>query len=89
MTMEQATQQTIENQIVRQVVELMDKSGFESIAPVLTAEQDSPEFIDTILINLKTLNAKYDKNEALHQIKCLMDKYNIQLDQLVDRRGIV
>lgn len=88
--MEQQTQQTIETQMVKEVLELMSKSGFESIAPVLTAlEQDSSEFIDTILINLKTLNAKYDKNEALHQIKCLMEKYNIQLDQLVDRRGIV
>lgn len=88
--MEHQSQQTIEFQIVKQVLEVMDKSGFESIAPVLTAlEQDTPEFIDTILINLKTLNAKYDKNEALHQIRCLMGKYNIQLDQLVDTRGIV
>ena len=88
--MEQQTQQSIEQQIVKQLLEVMDKSGFESIAPVLTAlEQDTSEFVETILINLKTLNAKYDKNEALHQIKCLMGKYNIQLDQLVDTRGIV
>jgi hypothetical protein len=82
-------QQTIEQEIVRQVIELLDKSGFESIAPVLSSfEKDSNEFIDTILINLKLLNAKYDKNEALYQIKCLMDKYNIQLDELIDGRGV-
>jgi hypothetical protein len=81
--------QIIEQEIIKQVTDLMEKSGFESITPVLPSfEKESPEFVDTLLINLKSLNAKYDKNEALYQIKCLMDKYNIQLDELIDDRGI-
>jgi division protein CdvB (Snf7/Vps24/ESCRT-III family) len=80
-------QQTIEHEIVKQILELMDKSGFGTIAPVLAElEQHKPEIADTIFLNLKTLNAKYDKNEAINQIRCLMDKYNIQLDQLTDQR---
>lgn len=81
--------QTMEGEVLNQFLELMDKAGFESVAPVLSAiEQETQKGVDTILINLKALNAKYDKNEAIVQIKCLMDKYNIQLDQLIDRRGI-
>jgi hypothetical protein len=82
-------QQTIESEIVRQIVELMEKSGFESVAPLLSLrEKDPTEYVENILINLKTLNAKYDKNEAIHQIRRLMEKYNIQLDQLIGGRGM-
>ena len=78
-------QQTMEQEIMRQILELMDKSGLDLIPPT----GESSEFVEAMVINLKTLNAKYDKNEAIYQIKCLMDKYNIQLDQLIDQRGIV
>jgi hypothetical protein len=84
-------EQTMEQEIVKQFVDLLEKSGFESITPIVpTGDHDSSDIIDSTLINLKTLNARYDKNEAIHQIKCLMEKYNIQLDQLVDGgRGTV
>ena len=82
-------QQTIEQEILKQMLEVMEKSGLGSIAPVLSSvEKEPPDFVKTILINLKTLNAKYDKNEALQQIRCLLEKYNIQVDQLLDKRGI-
>jgi hypothetical protein len=83
-------QLTMEQEIVRQMLDVMEKSGMESIAPVLSPadQKESADFIETILINLKTLNAKYDKNEAIQQIRCLLDKYNIQIDQLLDKRGI-
>lgn len=35
-----------------------------------------------MLISLKSLNAKYDKNEAIAQVRALMDKYNIPIDEL-------
>jgi hypothetical protein len=82
-------QSIMEQEVLTQLTELMEKSGFESIAPVALTDADSARFIDTTLINLKTLNARYDKNEAIQQIRCLMEKYNIQLDQLMDGRGIV
>jgi hypothetical protein len=83
-------QQTMESEIVRQMVELMEKSGFDSVAPLLSLrEKDPTEYTENILINLKTLNARYDKNEAIHHIRSLMEKYNIQLDQLLDGRGVL
>jgi hypothetical protein len=83
-------QQTLEQEIVRQMLQVMEKSGLESIAPILSSaeQKESPDFVETTLINLKTLNAKYDKNEAIQQIRCLLDRYNIQVDQLLDKRGI-
>jgi len=35
------------------------------------------------LINLKNLAARYDKQDALIQVRTLMQRYNIQVDELV------
>jgi hypothetical protein len=78
-------EQPIDKEIVKQFSQILEKAGIENVVP--TPDDEVTE-METVLINLKALNAKYDKNEAIHQIRCLMDKYNIQLDQLIDRRGI-
>lgn len=39
------------------------------------------------MINLKNLNARYEKPEALTQVQWLMDTYNIQIDELIERIG--
>ena len=82
-------QQIAENEIARQLLDLLDKAGLEAFSPFASAiDRNSRDYLETILISLRNLNAKYDKNEAIQHIHCLMDKYNIQLDQLVDQRGL-
>jgi hypothetical protein len=82
-------QQAIELELVGQLVALLEKGGFERIVPVdstdLTSETTD---LDTILISIRSLNARYDKNEAIAQIRSLMDKYNIQVDELIVRNGL-
>jgi hypothetical protein len=75
---------TINHEIIRELTLLLDKTAVESFAPVII--DDSSEKLDTeaILINLKTINARYDKNEAMTQIRALMQKYNVQIDELLE-----
>ena len=79
-----------EQAVLTELSELMERTGFHSIGSVMlpTVKNDAGS-LEVALSNLKTLNAKYDKNEAIQQIRCLMDKYNIQLDQLMDQRGLI
>ena len=76
-------------EVLAQLNQLLERSGFESMTLSVPVDQDQSDVLESALVNLKTLNAKYDKHEAIQQIRCLMDKYNIQLDQLIDRHGIV
>lgn len=81
---------TIESEIVVQLLELMEKTGFTSIVPLYPADNlEDENTLDTLLITVKSLNARYDRAEALTQIRSLLERYNIQVDQLVDRRGMV
>jgi hypothetical protein len=83
-------QHILEHEIVTQLIELLQKSGFDSfgtLAPPTDLEDTSA--LETILINVKTLNARYDKSDAVTQIRSLMSKYNIQLDQIVSRHGVL
>ena len=80
--------QHIETEIVNQCLELIEKTGLQISVPVYPSEGKKEKQLDTILISLKALNARYDKNEAITQIQHLMDRFNIQLDQLIDKNGI-
>lgn len=83
-------QHVLEHEIVAQVMELLEKSGFETFVPLYSGDSlEDPQVLDTALIYLKTLNARYDKKDAIAQIRSLMDRYNIQLDQLTERRAII
>lgn len=83
-------QNTIESEIVMQLLELMEKAGFQALVPLYPSDSlEDERTLDTLLILVKSLNARYDKSEAITHIRCLLDKYNIQVDQLVDRRGFL
>lgn len=80
---------TIETEIVIQLLELMEKAGFQALVPLYPSDSlEDERTLDTLLIMVKSLNARYDKDEAITHIRCLLDKYNIQVDQLVDKRGL-
>jgi hypothetical protein len=79
----------INHEIIQQLNQLMERSGIDAIeTPGSPDLKDDNQVMEDTLTNLKSLNARYDRDEAIEQIRCLMDKYNIQLDQLIDRRGM-
>jgi len=80
--------QHLETEILRQCLELMEKAGLQISIPFYPSEENEEMQSETMLISFRALNARYDKNEAITQIKLLMDRYNIQLDQLIDKNGI-
>lgn len=76
----------MEHEILLEMSRLLEKTGMDNVIPVvppLTEHQD--QFIETTLINLKNLNARYEKNDAMNQVKWLMETYNIQIDELMER----
>ncbi|HYC83769.1 MAG TPA: hypothetical protein VEB86_01050 [Chryseosolibacter sp.] len=64
---------------------LLDKTAVAAFAPVITETETDAQDVEAILINLKAINAKYDKSEAIAQVKALMERYNIQIDELLER----
>jgi hypothetical protein len=81
--MEKNVQQKIEHDILVEVMHLMEKTGFESFTAVTISPSDEQQSLEATLINLKSLVARYDKEDALIQVRSLMEKYNIQADELV------
>jgi hypothetical protein len=80
--------QKIESEIISHLIELLEKAGFQSLVPLYPSDSLEDEItLDTLLITVKSLNARYDKHEALAQIQCLLNKYNIQMDQLIEKQG--
>ncbi|RAW00114.1 hypothetical protein [Pseudochryseolinea flava] len=78
------TVRNIEHEILHEVMNLMEKTGFESFTAVTTSETDSAPSMEATLVNIKSLSARYDKQDAVIQVRALMEKYNIQLDELVE-----
>lgn len=76
----------MENEIINEVSKLLEKTGLDYIVAVTPAgDADRKQFLETTLVNLKSLNAGYEKNEALNQVQWLMNHYNIQIDELMER----
>jgi hypothetical protein len=76
----------MEHEIILEVSKLLEKTGLEDMIPITPpAGANQEQFLETILINLKSLNARYEKSEALSQVQWLMNNYNIQIDELMER----
>lgn len=73
----------IEHDILVEVMHLMEKTGFESFTAVTASPSDNTSSLQATLINLKNLSARYDKQDAVIQVRSLMERYNIQPDELV------
>jgi hypothetical protein len=73
----------MEKEIILEMTKLLEKTGVETITSLADAE--SPEKLETIWMNIKAMNARYDKGEAMTQVRLLMNKYNIQIDELMER----
>ena len=68
--------------IVSEMERLLEKMAVESFVPIII-EPATDSQLETALIHLKSMNAKYDKREAIAHVHALMNKYNIQLDELL------
>jgi hypothetical protein len=75
----------MEQEIILEMSKLLEKTGIENVIPVSGASGDQQQILETALINLKSLNARYEKSEALSQVQWLMNNYNIQIDELMER----
>jgi hypothetical protein len=81
-------QEIIEHELLGEVAGLMEKSALNELAPIpLSIEDNEAHVMESSLITIRNLNARYDKDEAIAHIKSLMHRYNIQLDELTDFRG--
>ena len=78
----------MEQDIIAEVSRLLERLGLDGvIAGGPASNGDGLQHLETTLINLKSLNARYDKGEAMGQVKWLMDTYNIQIDELIEKIG--
>ncbi|MBT1703658.1 hypothetical protein [Chryseosolibacter indicus] len=75
----------LNNTIIQEMTQLLEKTSVESFAPVITETASDEQTLEAILISLKTINARYDKNDAIVQIRGLMEKYNIQIDEILEQ----
>jgi hypothetical protein len=76
----------MEQEIILEMSRLLEKTGIENITPMLPPSGESKDqFLETTLINVKSLQARYEKQDALSQVQWLMNTYNIQIDELMER----
>ena len=64
---------------------LLEKTGIENVTNLPSGGMQRSDLLENLLVNMKGLNARYDKNDALTQVQWLMEKYNIQIDELLER----
>lgn len=74
----------MEHDIIVEISRLLEKTGLEGLVPT---PSNSDQILESALIDLRNLNARYDKEEALNQVQWLMENYNIQIDELIERIG--
>jgi hypothetical protein len=79
---------TMEQEIILEMARLLEKTGLDNVIPVISSSSEhKDQLLENALINLKGLNARYEKSDALNQVQWLMNTYNIQIDELMERIG--
>ena len=75
----------VERDIIIEMTKLLEKMAVESFVPVVSGTGRNVYDQEAVLINLKAINAKYDKHEAVEHVRALRQKYNIQIDELLEQ----
>lgn len=76
----------MEKEILQEIGKLCEKTGLDDLAPLnFSGNGEADNDLETTLIYLKSINARYEKSDALNQVHWLMNRYNIQIDELVER----
>jgi hypothetical protein len=77
-----------EHELLEEMMRLLEKMGFDSLSlPVPDALEDE-HVLESALIYVRILNARFDKHEATQHIKTLMEKYNIRPEDLQENRPL-
>ena len=74
----------ISQAIIHEMNDLLEKTAVGSLTPVVADPASEVENREALLISLKAINARYDKHEAIVHVRAIMEKYNIQIDELVE-----
>jgi hypothetical protein len=76
----------MEQQVIIEMTKLLEKTGLLSSSNIdgQTMDEEAQK-LETLWMNVKAINARYDKGEAFTQVGWLMDQYNIQIDELMER----
>lgn len=74
----------VEHEILEEVARLMEKAGFASFVQAPIPSDYDEKSLEASLVTIKAIAAKYDKEEAIVQVKSLMEMYNIQIDELIE-----
>jgi hypothetical protein len=75
----------MEDEIILEISRLLEKTGIDHVIPSGSSSRQKDQFLETVLTNLRSINARYDKSDALSQVQWLMSTYNIQIDELMER----
>jgi hypothetical protein len=78
----------IELEVVNECIQLLEKSCFPESLPVFSTGGADLSVLENTLVAIKTLNARYDRHEAISQIQAIMQHYNIQIDELMDKHRL-
>lgn len=75
----------VEHEIIQEMLLFLEKCAIDSVTSLPAMTGYDRNALETMLVNLKSVNAGFDKSDAIIQVKNMMDKYNIQLDELVNQ----
>lgn len=74
----------ISKAIIQEMNLLLEKTAVNSVTPLVSDSATEVEHREALLISLKAINARYDKHEAVVHVRAIMEKYNIQIDELLE-----
>ena len=80
-----STNKAMEHELLLEMSRLLEKTGMENVLPPDDSSGDRELRMAAVLMALKGMNARYDKGDAISQIQWLMETYNVQIDELIER----
>ena len=78
----------IELEVLNECIQLLERTCFPESLPVFSTGGADLSVLENTLVAIKTLNARYDRHEAISQIQPMMQHYNIQIDELLDKHRL-
>ena len=78
----------IELEVLNECIQLLERTCFPESLPVFSTGGADLSVLENTLVAIKTLNARYDRHEAISQIQAMMQHYNIQIDELLDKHRL-
>ena len=80
--------ENIELEVVNECMQLLEKTCFPESLPVFSTGGADLSVLENTLVAIKTINARYDRHEAISQIQAMMQEYHIQIEELMDKHRL-